>query len=454
MKITLHDINSKTTGGYIFQQTGTIFDLIQHALKQMKNAPLPGSHIFQPTRTIFKLVQDIIGTNLLTKQNAPTPGGHVFQLTRIILELNQDVVGTYVLNKFHDDLTINVASRPGKNFPPLGGHVFYSTGIIFELFHEDRTINPGFSIWTNLLTKFHEDLTINVASRVLTRKNTPPPSSQVFQPTGTIFLLVQDIIRTILLTKVHEDLTKMWPLEYIIGTNLVTNFYGDGTINVASREKCPAPGSHVFQPNGTIFKLIQDIIGKNLLTKFYDDCTINVTSRVLTRKHAPPPGSHVFQPTGTIFELAQDIIGTNLLTIVLTKFYYSHIMKNAPPTSDQTINVASRMLKRSEINVAARALTRKNSCPIEAIKNALPNDIIGTNLETKFHEDWSINEKCPSHWKNAPPTGGHVFQPTGTTFKIVQDFIGTNLLAKLNDDQTINVASRVLPRNKRSNYSI
>ncbi|KAH3772937.1 hypothetical protein DPMN_174284, partial [Dreissena polymorpha] len=36
-------------------------------------------------------------------------------------------------------------------------------------------------------TNLHEDRKINVASRVLTRKNAPPPGSHVFQPTGIIF---------------------------------------------------------------------------------------------------------------------------------------------------------------------------------------------------------------------------------------------------------------------------
>ncbi|KAH3771522.1 hypothetical protein DPMN_172844 [Dreissena polymorpha] len=102
----------------------------------------------------------------------------------------------------------------------------------------------------NLLTKFHEDRTVNVASRVLTRfyyspirknggycptlrKNTHPLGSHVFQPTGIISELVQDIIETNLVTKFHEDWTinvasrvltrknasPWWP--YIIGTNLL-----------------------------------------------------------------------------------------------------------------------------------------------------------------------------------------------------------------------------------------
>ncbi|KAH3713681.1 hypothetical protein DPMN_073478 [Dreissena polymorpha] len=152
-----------------------------------------------------------------------------------------NIIGTNLLTKFHEDQKINVASIV------LTSHVFQPTGIIFELIQD--------IIRMNLLTKFHKDRTVNVASRVLTR----------FHSNIIIFKLIQDIIETNLLTKFHED----------------------RTINVASREKCPAPGAHVFKATKTIFELIQDIIGTNLLTKFYDDRKINVTSRVLTRKKAP-----------------------------------------------------------------------------------------------------------------------------------------------------------------------
>ncbi|KAH3735637.1 hypothetical protein DPMN_042172 [Dreissena polymorpha] len=61
--------------------------------------------------------------------------------------------------------------------------------------------------------------------------------------------------------------------------------------------------------------------------------------------------------------------------------------------------------------------------------------------------------------KTAPPTGGHVFQRTSTTFELNQHIIktnilknfeldrgiiGTNLLTKFHEDRTRNVASRVL----------
>ncbi|KAH3887295.1 hypothetical protein DPMN_011311 [Dreissena polymorpha] len=137
-----------------------------------------------------------------------------------------------------------------KNAPPPGGHVFkattvhskqnrYTTKSIFKLIQD--------IFGTNLLSKFHVDRKIDVASRVLTRKNDPPPGGNVFQPTGIILAL----------------------------------FHEDQTINVASR-------FHVFQANVTIFELIQDIIETNLLTKFHEDWTIKVAARVLTRQVLTP----------------------------------------------------------------------------------------------------------------------------------------------------------------------
>ncbi|KAH3834294.1 hypothetical protein DPMN_107614, partial [Dreissena polymorpha] len=75
------------------------------------------------------------------------------------------------INKFHKDWTKYVTSRAPEDVKkaPLG------------------IILLADIIGTNLLTKFHEDRKINVASRVLTRKNAPPPGSHAFQPTGIIF---------------------------------------------------------------------------------------------------------------------------------------------------------------------------------------------------------------------------------------------------------------------------
>ncbi|KAH3863707.1 hypothetical protein DPMN_026697 [Dreissena polymorpha] len=97
------------------------------------------------------------------------------------------------------------------------------------------------------------------------------------------------------------------------------------------------------------------------------------------------------------------------------------------------------------------------------------------NIPEKFHQNWTMELIKPIHiTKTAPPTGGHIFQRTRTTFELKQhiiktdktklhedwalnvtstvfepnrDIIGTNLLTKFHEDRTINVASRVF-RNK------
>ncbi|KAH3821530.1 hypothetical protein DPMN_123294 [Dreissena polymorpha] len=208
------------------------------------------------------------------------------------------------------------------------------------------------------------------------------------------FNLWQNFIGTNVLTKFHED----WPINVDNSVNKTTApppplFHKDWIINVTSRvltrKKCHAP-------------LRPYIISSNILTK----------------KTAPPHGGHVFHSTGTIFELVQDIIGTH----VLTKFH-----------EDWTKNVTSRVL------------TRKTATP------SWRPYIIGTHVLTKFHEDRTINVTSRvltrfAIYKTATPPGGHVFQSTGTIFKLVQDIIGTHVLSKFHEDWTINVASRVLTR--------
>ncbi|KAH3895468.1 hypothetical protein DPMN_019633 [Dreissena polymorpha] len=184
--------------------------------------------VFQQTRTIFKLIQDIIKTNL---------------------------------TKFHEDWTINVTKSVNKkNFLPTGSH-----------FHEDQTINVAFTVLTSqpkpsfLLIqdikysdKFHEDWTINVTfGPYMYYEKCPNPGGHVFQPTRTIFELVQDIIGTILLTKVHKD----------------------RTINVASRVKCPA-------------QWLPFIIRTNLCTKFHGDRTINANIYAARRQTHNRQGDH------------------------------------------------------------------------------------------------------------------------------------------------------------------
>ncbi|KAH3704898.1 hypothetical protein DPMN_079959 [Dreissena polymorpha] len=142
--------------------------------------------------------------------NSEHPGGHVFQQTGYIFVHIEnapplDIIGTILVTKFHDDHTINVASKV-KNAQPHGGN---TTKILLKLVQD--------IIRMNLLTKFHEDRTINVASRVLTRKNVPPSGGHVFLATGTIFKLF------------HDDLTKN------VASRVLTRFYYSYTRHVTNR---------------------------------------------------------------------------------------------------------------------------------------------------------------------------------------------------------------------------
>ncbi|KAH3794699.1 hypothetical protein DPMN_148237 [Dreissena polymorpha] len=92
----------------------------------------------------------------------------------------------------------------------------------------------------------------------------------------------------------------------------------------------------------------------------------------------------------------------------------------------------------------------------------LVRNINKTNDLSNFHDDWAkIVTLSVFTRKTAPPTGGHVFQRTRTTFELNQhiikkniltnfplhrDIIGTNLLTKFHEDRTKNVASRVFTR--------
>ncbi|KAH3782147.1 hypothetical protein DPMN_160058 [Dreissena polymorpha] len=288
---------------------------------------------------------------LLKKRKMPRPlGGHFFSPTGTIFELIQDIIRTNHLTKFHDDRTINLASREltKKNAPPPD----IIRKNLLTKFHEDRKINVASRVLTRKNAPppcghFHEDRTINVDSRV---KNAPPLGIHVFQANVTIFKLIQDITETNLLTKFHED----WTI------NLASRVKNAPPLG--SHENCPAPpGGDVFSPIWTIFELVRDINITNVLTNFHDDWANIVTSRVFTgflyshiRNTAPPPGGHVFQRTGTIFELNQHIIETNILTNfklsrgingtnVLTKLH-----------EDQTLNVASRVFTRQNVDDARR----------------------------------------------------------------------------------------------------
>ncbi|KAH3865892.1 hypothetical protein DPMN_028936 [Dreissena polymorpha] len=104
---------------------------------------------------------------------------------------------------------------------------------------------------------------------------------------------------------------------------------------------------------------------------------------------------------------------------------YIHIEKIAPSPGSHVFPLITTIFK------VIRHINKTNA-----------QNIIGTNLLTKFHED------PLEAMKNAPPLDSHVFQAKVTIFKLNQDIIGTNLLTKFHEDLKINVASSVLTRKK------
>ncbi|KAH3861778.1 hypothetical protein DPMN_024728 [Dreissena polymorpha] len=101
-------------------------------------------------------------------------------------------------------------------------------------------------------------------------------------------------------------------------------------------------------------------------------------------------------------------------------------------------NLLTKFHDDRKINVTSRVLTRKNATP------PWWPYIIGMNLITEFHEDLTIN--VASRVKNAPPIGSHVFQANVTIFELIQDINKKNILTKFHEEWTINVTSRVFTR--------
>ncbi|KAH3852397.1 hypothetical protein DPMN_094904 [Dreissena polymorpha] len=147
--------------------------------KKLKTAPPPpGSHDTNVLTKFHENWAKNVTSRVFTcfyyihiEKNSPTTGGHVFSPIWIIFELVRDINQTDVLTNFYDDWA------KLKTAPPTGGHVFQRTGTTFKL-NQHITKNKVLTnfeldrdfIGTKLLTKFHEDRTINVASRVFTNK--------------------------------------------------------------------------------------------------------------------------------------------------------------------------------------------------------------------------------------------------------------------------------------------
>ncbi|KAH3825951.1 hypothetical protein DPMN_127838 [Dreissena polymorpha] len=293
------------------------------------------------------------------------------------------------------------------------------TSIVFD--HKVSLYIQPYIYKTNLFTKFHDDWAKNVTSRV-----------HVIQLTATIFQLNSCIKETNVLTKFHENWAKN------VTSRVFTCFP-----SIHIEKNAPPTGGHVFLPIWTIFELVQHINKTNVLINFHDDWAQIVTSIVFTRKTATPTGSHLHEDwalnvTSTVFKLDRDFIGANLLT----KFH-----------EDRTINVASRVFtnKCGRMKDGQRPVTKAH---LSKQMDRQTDGQTETKVLTKFHENWAQNVTSRVltcfHYKhiekNAPPTGGHVFSPIWTIFKLVREINKTNVLTNFHDDWAKIVTSRVFTR--------
>ncbi|KAH3831659.1 hypothetical protein DPMN_104929 [Dreissena polymorpha] len=134
-------------------------------------------------------------------------------------------------------------------------------------------------------------------------------------------------------------------------------------------------------------------------------------------KNCPTPSSHVIELTETIFELNSRIKETN----VLSKFH-ENMAQNVTST-------AFTCFPYIHIEKNVPPTGGPVFSPIPTIFK-LVRDFNKTNVLTNFHNDWPkivtsrvfTRENC--HYihieKNAPPTGGHVFSPISIIFELAK----------------------------------
>ena len=98
------------------------------------------------------------------------------------------------------------------------------------------------------------------------------PGDLVFYPRCSSFELDLEIIKTNILSQIHDDCFKN------ATARVLTRFSAD-----LARWLLIWPGDLVFDPTWPCFELDLKIIKTNILSKIHDDCFKNVTARVLTR---------------------------------------------------------------------------------------------------------------------------------------------------------------------------
>ncbi|KAH3873635.1 hypothetical protein DPMN_036872 [Dreissena polymorpha] len=118
-------------------------------------------------------------------------------------------------------------------------------------------------------------------------------------------------------------------------------------------------------------------------------------------------------------------------------------------------NLQTKFHDDRKINVTSRVLTSGHAFLLTQTIFKLNRHIQKTHVLTKFHEHWTKNVTSRGftcfHYiyreKTAPPPGGHVFSQIWTIFELVRDINETSVLTKFHDDWAKIVTSRVFTRN-------
>ncbi|KAH3892153.1 hypothetical protein DPMN_016265 [Dreissena polymorpha] len=178
----------------------------------------------------------------------------------------------------------------------------------------------------------------------------------------------------------------------------------------------------------------------------------NVTSREFTRKTAQPCYIRSFMKGAPGLVMGPCIVDRIVIRevqyqlevnrcrneeiIVKGNFGWAWPMWEGHPRID-------RIVKRGTDRHRAQTMTNDSALACLSLKSVricsifdLIQDIIGTNVRTKCHDDQTINVASRVLTrKNAEPTGSHVFQPISIMFELVQDIIGMNLLTIFHEHQ-------------------
>ncbi|KAH3870800.1 hypothetical protein DPMN_033990 [Dreissena polymorpha] len=140
--------------------------------------------------------------------------------------------------------------------------------------------------------------------------------------------------------------------------------------------------------------------------------------------------SHVIQLTGTIFELNSRIKETN----VLSKFH-ENWAKNVTSTVFTCFHFIQ--IEKNALPTGGHVFS-----PIPTIFKLVP-DINKTNVLTNFHDDWAKIVTSRVFTRKTAPRPCFSTTNILKNFKLGRDFIGTKLLTKFHEDGTRNVALRV-----------